>query len=562
MAKKFIINSEAEVKNNLAVTGSITTVGTITANTFSGSVFSGSFVGDGSLISGLTSGTNLSQSVFVSPSGDDGTAEVGNLAKPFQTILAATASANIGDTIIVYPGVYRDASNIIKDGVNYYFYPGSVLEPLTTGSEALIGGGSSYNDGYEYQYPINIRGALDINQSASIMSAVVLNAPSGYAEFGTIRMTKSVNQTYRAGIALQQNRTLNNAGTLYATADIIMDASFTNFIAGLICYDGRVKFDGNITVTKTYSGAINSAKGLWLPNDSIEATVTANIFTTSSNCIEADHRTYNGLNFKGNVECYDQSNYYAIRLSDGYSGGSTFDGTFLGAIYLNGGYLQGSGTSIYGYQQCTNSPSSLGAVQVISGYHVLNHKVQATEDIFYMNATNLSTPSYVIFNGSANIQTDNSGEFFNIVGQASNFIWNGVNGDQNNRANTNTISAGKLTINSPLDHYGSNFPSNQHVFDLSGGILEINNRVSYFQTTTGSGFINMTGGYLKLNSAEFIQDTQTGSFAYTIDLNSGTHSGSFLNNSFSNLTLTGSTGTFVNEAPTGTGNLYYFEGLQ
>ena len=82
MANEFIIKKGFISKANSQVTGSLNVSGSLNVN--------GSPVG--------ASATNLTQSLFVSPSGDNATAVVGDLHKPFQTILAATASANIGDT--------------------------------------------------------------------------------------------------------------------------------------------------------------------------------------------------------------------------------------------------------------------------------------------------------------------------------------------------------------------------------------------------------------------------------------------------------------------------------
>ena len=65
----------------------------------------------------------------------------------------------------------------------------------------------------------------------------------------------------------------------------------------------------------------------------------------------------------------------------------------------------------------------------------------------------------------------------------------------------------------------------------------------------------MTGGYLKLNGAQLVHQDQTGSWAYAIKLNDSTHSGSILNNSFTNLTPFGP-GSFTNEL-VGGGTLFY-----
>jgi hypothetical protein len=133
------------------------------------------FVGDGSQLTGISSATSLTQSLFVSPSGNNSTAVVGDLHLPFQTILSATASANIGDTIIVYPGTYlSENANILKDGVNYYFYPGSFVSSSGT---PLIDA--------TLTYPINVRsaGSFETNLDGQMMT---LTAPSGHFEFDLI----------------------------------------------------------------------------------------------------------------------------------------------------------------------------------------------------------------------------------------------------------------------------------------------------------------------------------------------------------------------------------------
>ena len=75
MANEFIIKHGFHSDGNSQITGSLTAT---------------SFVGDGSGLTGIEAGTNLTQSIFVSPSGNDGTAVVGDIAKPFSTILGAT----------------------------------------------------------------------------------------------------------------------------------------------------------------------------------------------------------------------------------------------------------------------------------------------------------------------------------------------------------------------------------------------------------------------------------------------------------------------------------------
>ncbi len=65
--------------------------------------------------------------LFVSKSGNDGTAVRGNFACHYLTVDAATTAALSGDTIIIYPGTYLTANSLGKDGVSYYGYPGVTI---------------------------------------------------------------------------------------------------------------------------------------------------------------------------------------------------------------------------------------------------------------------------------------------------------------------------------------------------------------------------------------------------------------------------------------------------
>ena len=154
----------------------------------------------------------------------------------------------------------------------------------------------------------------------------------------------------------------------------------------------------------------------------------------------------------------------------------------------------------------------------------------------------MTADALIKFNGTSRLGAEN--KLFNIT--AGKFIYAGSDIDGNNRAVPSIVSGGHLVIDAPLEHDGGNYPSNRYMFNLSGGTLEINNKVTYHQQTTGSGLVDMSGGYLILDGAKLIQDNGTGSFAYAIDLNSGAHSGSIFNNSFTNLKPFGP-GSFTNE---------------
>ena len=97
--------------------------------------FSGSFQGDGSQLTGIEAGTNLTQSIFVTQNGDDTTGTIGNMSKPFATLESASQAATTGSTIFVYPGTYTVEANynLAKPGLDYYFYPNTTVSKSTAG---------------------------------------------------------------------------------------------------------------------------------------------------------------------------------------------------------------------------------------------------------------------------------------------------------------------------------------------------------------------------------------------------------------------------------------------
>jgi hypothetical protein len=87
---------------------------------------------------------NVANTLFVDATyGDDATAEVDDLTKPFETLTAARNAANSGDVVFVHPGVFTYDNtnatgnqyngnmdtlvNLWKDGVTYYFAEGSKI---------------------------------------------------------------------------------------------------------------------------------------------------------------------------------------------------------------------------------------------------------------------------------------------------------------------------------------------------------------------------------------------------------------------------------------------------
>lgn len=77
----------------------------------------------------------IGKTLYVSKLGDDATAVPYDIANHYLTITAAKTAAVAGDTIVVHPGTYSEAS-LYKNGVNYHFLNGAIIQ--LTGTEVAF----------------------------------------------------------------------------------------------------------------------------------------------------------------------------------------------------------------------------------------------------------------------------------------------------------------------------------------------------------------------------------------------------------------------------------------
>jgi hypothetical protein len=513
----------------------ITSSGNISSSITSTASF-GTYLGDGSQLSGINSSTSLTQSLFVSPSGNDGTAIVGDLHSPFQTILAATASANPGDTIIVYPGVYFPSAQIGKDYINYYFYPGAIV----SGSIQLLSGT------YE---KLNIRGHGTFKTKYN--GAPVGCTANGYFECDTVEFAGLQTSGYAGSPDFAQNVTADPNGVLQLKGDY--KYGLDNSARAGNSFNAAMRFGaGNIIANcNCFVSSSSNMMGIEIATTTTTDVIfNGDVYASNGRAVYTNDRAAH-VTLTGRFETGNQATYEAIYLVTAYIGRYIVNGEIIGAIRIDVGETGQSGIQIDGFQECSSSPNA-SAIKIDGGYNTLNHTIRASEVIFDVNGGETH------FYGAAYVSSNSTGKLFDI--SAGKFVWNGMNTSTAVRALSNVVSGGELVINGPLEHYGSSYPNNTECFALSGGTLEINNKVRYHQNTTGSGIVDMSGGYLKLNGAELVHNDGTGSYAPAINLNSGNYSGSILNNSYTNLNVFGNLGTFTNES-IGGGTLFYNDKL-
>ena len=528
------ISSSGNIFGNLSENSS-TSFKTVVVDPSTGQFYrTGSYGGGGG--AGGGSSTDFTQSLFVSPSGDNSTAIVGDMSKPFATILGATGSANPGDTIIVYPGTYEPTSQIIKDHVNYYFHPGAIV----TGSIALMSGTFE---------KINVRGHGTFEVDANI-SAVSITA-NGYIEFDTFT-TKGVASPGSS------NRSLNFTQNTSAATDEILEIKGTGISRGVgNAYSGVFSFNNGkiLADIRSFDYTTLGNRNIMINGTGAKITVNAYSYSENGEGVYISTAAYPELiTLTGHFETANQANRYGAYLYVGNGADIKVDAHIVGAIYSHNhnNHL----TQINGSQVCSNSPANSAAVSCFNGEHLLNQYLRcSTATAYYLGDTN----GQVTVTGTAQPE----GQYKRLMDvQSGKFVWRGTSFNQYIRAESNKIEGtGTVIIDSPLFHYGAGYPSNEYAFHLNSAdaTLEINNKLEYNHDTTGSGVININAGRLVLDGAQIIHGGGTGSYAYAVKLNDSAHSGSIFSNSFTNLTPFGP-GSFTNEI-VGGGTLFYSDKL-
>ena len=156
--------------------------------------------------------TDLGKILFVSETGDDSTGKKGDINKPFRNIYGAKSAATSGDTVYVFPGTWtydntnsvsnpyngniETQVNLWKDGVNYYFSPGSKVvfsNQTVTGDRMYLFSPMSSN--YE---TCNIYGELEWEGSS-----IGANSSNGHTHIFYIDENQPLNEAYSCNMEIK-----------------------------------------------------------------------------------------------------------------------------------------------------------------------------------------------------------------------------------------------------------------------------------------------------------------------------------------------------------------------
>ena len=275
--------------------------------------------------------------LYVSKGGNDDTALRNSFTFHFLTITAAKEQAVSGDLIIVFPGIYND-NEILKDGINYYFYSGTIL----TGDALHVPSGLT-------GITANVFGQAKLEGFRSI--SVEGDDTTLYIECGDIINDNSfgirawhsanLNLTVKCG-DVKGTRSISIAGTgTSGNVSIYCRNILESISEGTCVLEGIVK--GFIYVEENIYGppALNNV-------NTISATGSNGEYYVFCNKLIDTNRSYNSsfpysyaigafrgkLRFYGDIECNG-----VPAIGNGFTGGTNVDVEINGDVVCTEGFI-------------------------------------------------------------------------------------------------------------------------------------------------------------------------------------------------------------------------------
>ena len=460
-------------------------------------------------LSGISE-TNLGNVLFVSTNGDDLTAQKGDLHNPWRNIYAAKSASTTGDIIYVLPGTWtydnRNSAgnpyngqietkvNLWKNGITYYFLPGSkiIFYNQTVSGQIM----------YLFN-PLNASGEICtvLGDLEWVGNSTGADSSNGHSAFLWLDSSNDNGFTFHAEFkkitsycseAIRVNRNVTLTGTTQASVTLIGDEIYREYLGGqsgsnacefingsnaILYYKGHVRKRYNIGNNYTYYQFSNN-----LTRSFVNIYGDYFLSSTSGRCF-----LFRAITGTINI---DIKNIY-------HGTGPVVDTVFSGGwvLNLNGNIID----------NVPNGSSTNGVFWITSGGNTINYNGNISTNI------GSGVGRYIAAGSSNNTYNINGDISYLGTGTTTNVIFY----SQNNGVINYT---GKITGN----YAGT-------IAQTLNGTVNINN--SYIKSTVNNSsarlFFNgtTTQGYFRLNNSYVELKNNTSA------LSNGSYVDSFINNS-------------------------------
>lgn len=227
----------------------------------------------GNIVSGAS--LNLGRVLFVSESGNNSTAQRGDINKPWKDLYIAKSAATSGDTVVVFPQtiVYDNRAaagnpwngrqaemNLWKDGVTYYFMPGAkivVYNQTVSGQDLYLI--RPNGDAFE---TCTVLGHLDYQQNGSgpdtsvgrnlFFQGTTIGAESGYTFYAEV---KNITSNHCEAVNIERESISIASSSVISKITIISQTENYAYLGGQSASGAFniINFGDNVTEIKLYS---------------------------------------------------------------------------------------------------------------------------------------------------------------------------------------------------------------------------------------------------------------------------------------------------------------------
>ncbi len=475
----------------LEVLGTVSTTGFRMTNGASNSyILTSDASGNATWTSSTTVSANLGRILYVSGGGSNSTAEVGNITKPFATIIAAKDISVSGDTIYVMPqtitysntsalsypynGVVNTLVNLWKDDITYYFSPGTKIifyNETPSGSDMYLfrptGGTAATCKVFgELEFEQNGVGADSSNGVNNYFYGTPIGTDLGYTFYSETKLLKS-NHCQVIDI-----RRTSSTGTARVT--IISQEEEWNYVSGQSAVGSFYFINNNATSVLEFTANVKIRRyNAYFPW----------YFNTNSNASDK-------INFLGNDIYNTGNNLFILRST------STTINCHLDKIYYTTAYTP------FGYWG-----------SIVSTFASGGWKLNLKADLIDLAANSLTTGMFYLttsgntlnFDGNITTNTISGAGRFIAATTTTNTI--NINGDINILGTSSTTNVLFQSLGGSVINYKGKISGNYigPVVKTYTGTVNINNSVitSTVDGSTSQIFINgaTTLGTCKINNS-------------------------------------------------------------